>query len=103
MNLFTELISNLKELLECPISNQRIKIPTITPSGITIDESEMDKIIQKNIAGQMKDPFNSDKECKTKIYNLFAKRVLTLYKEFKKKKNALLEQNDDQEIKFLKV
>ena len=74
-NLFIELLLKIKDLIECPIGSKRIKIPTITPSGVTIDKNEMSKIIEKNLKGCMKDPFNPTLECKTKVYKLFVKRI----------------------------
>ena len=101
-NLFIELLLKIKDLIECPIGSKRIKIPTITPSGVTIDENEMNKIIEKNLQGCMKDPFNPTLECKTKVYNLFAKRIIEFYKEFKRKYKAI-SKDDEDEIQFLKT
>jgi seryl-tRNA synthetase len=45
--------TKIRDLLECPISLEMLKEPVFTPSGYTIEKSEMYKMIERN----MTDPF----------------------------------------------
>ena len=50
-NLFLEKV---KEILVCPLSGEQLKIPVLLPSGVTIDQSFYDKLVD----GNWRDPFN---------------------------------------------
>ena len=66
---YFELIFQLKNLFECPLSFDRLKNPIILPSGFTIDESYFDRLID------CKDPYNKEFIVKYKICNRFARQV----------------------------
>ena len=66
---YFELIFQLKDLFECPLSLDCLKNPIILPSGFTIDESYFDRLINS------KDPYNNKFIVKQKIHNRFAIQV----------------------------
>ena len=66
---YFELIFQLKNLFDCPLSFDRLKNPIILPSGLTIDESYFDRLIDS------KDPYNKQLIVKQKIHNRFAIQV----------------------------
>ena len=66
---YFKLIFQLKDFLECPLSFDYLKNPIILPSGLTIDESYFDRLIDS------KDPYNKQLIVKQKIHNRFAIQV----------------------------
>ena len=48
------LLEKVKEILVCPLSGEQLKIPVLLPSGVTIDQSFYDKLVD----GNWRDPFN---------------------------------------------
>ena len=66
------VLGKLQELLECPISMEKIRTPLILPSGNTVDEESFNKLVNKN------DPFNKNFKVKEKTINRFAKQVIEI-------------------------
>ena len=66
---YCDLICQLKELFECPLSLERLVNPVILPSGKTINESCFNQLVDS------RDPFNKEFVVKHKIHNRFAREV----------------------------
>ena len=66
---YCDLIYQLKELFECPLSLDRLVDPVILPSGKTINESCFNQLVDS------RDPFNKEVIVKHKIHNRFANEV----------------------------
>ena len=65
---YEDLMTQLKDLLECPLSLDCIKTPIILLSGFTIEEEYFDRLIDS------KDPYNNEFIVKHKIHNRFARQ-----------------------------
>ena len=66
---YKSLISKLKELFQCPLSLDHLYNPMILPSGFTINESYLNRLIN------CKDPYNMNLIVSNKIVNRFANDV----------------------------
>lgn len=69
--MYQELKSTILENLMCPLSFSSIESPSITPSGHTIEESYLKKLVYEN----QKDPFTRQSRCTTVTPNRFAKAI----------------------------
>lgn len=77
---YQKLLSEIEDLLVCPISFQRIRTPVMLPSGKTIDESTFDKL-----AGAKKcDPFTRNPLKNRKLVNRFAMNLIEIVERSKK-------------------
>ena len=93
--LFWEMLGELKQLYECPITFSNITKPVILTSGVTIQETCFQKLKEKWVV----DPFNKNLNINHKIPNRFAIKVLEIINKteqelFKKQKDVQFEDND---------
>ncbi|CAI2361623.1 unnamed protein product [Moneuplotes crassus] len=75
--LFTMMNRRIENILECPLTRDRIKTPMILPSGNTIDKSFMDYLVP----ARKPDPFDKTKICDRRIHNLFVSNVIDIMDE----------------------
>ena len=74
---FTKLMKELKELLTCPITTELMKNPMLTPSGNTVEDKSMIRLI---IDGKT-DPFTRQGVCKELKSNYLVKQILEVIKK----------------------
>jgi uncharacterized protein YktA (UPF0223 family) len=70
--------TEIKELLECPISLDMIKRPVFTPSGYTVDQSVMENMVKN----KQIDPFTRKGRCCKFVQNHLAKQVIDILRKF---------------------
>ena len=75
----TALVQKIDKELECPLLLIPMDIPTITPSGYTVDGFVMDELI----SSQGVDPFDWKSLCKEKIVNKFAVKIKNIISQYK--------------------
>ena len=88
---YEDLMSQLKDLFECPLSLDCIKTPIILLSGFTIEEEYFDRLVDS------KDPYNKEFIVKHKIHNRFARQVKEIVEA--SEDQMLKQQQSYQEIK----
>jgi chromosome segregation ATPase len=76
---FDDLMAQLKTLVQCPITLEPMINPVFSPSGNTLDESAMKKLIQTKEV----DPFTRKGECCTLTPNYLAKQLIDILTKFK--------------------
>ena len=73
--MYSSLIYKINNILDWPITLDRLVNPIILPSGVTIEEYCFDKLINK------KDPYDKNLIVKNKIYNRIAKNINEIIKQ----------------------
>mmetsp|Transcript_27755 Transcript_27755/g.24548 ORF Transcript_27755/g.24548 Transcript_27755/m.24548 type:complete len:157 (+) Transcript_27755:559-1029(+) len=86
--LLEKLQNSISESLLCPLSLEPIEVPTICPSGHTIDEFFMKKLVKDN----KRDPFNNLDICDKVIINRFAINMKEVLKEVNNLESILLKE-----------
>ena len=74
------LLSDLEELLVCPISLERLRNPVMLPSGETIDESTLDRFAEDSKC----DPYTRQFLFDCKIVNKLAVMLAEIVEKYKK-------------------
>ena len=90
-NNYEDLMTQLKDLFECPLSLDCIKTPIILLSGFTIEEEFFDRLVDS------KDPYNKEFIVKHKIHNRFVRQVKEIVEA--SEDQILKQQHSYQEIK----
>lgn len=74
------LLSDLEELLVCPISLERLRNPVMLPSGETIDESTLDRFSENDNC----DPYTRQSLLDCKVVNKLAAMLVEIVEKNKK-------------------
>ena len=80
-DIFKFVYQKLDHLMTCPITMEKFDIPAVLPSGTTIEQSFMEKLIN----GKKHDPFDRQKPCKLNIVNRLAQEIQNLVASCDKK------------------
>lgn len=82
-NFVNSILQKLENEIQCPLSTGNLKVPVILPSGVTVNESVMSRLIRD----KERDPYDSKNICSKFIHNKIASKIIDLIKQLKKDKS----------------